>query len=600
MCGILCCFSPTDDSCSSFHDRLLKLKHRGPDETTVKRYVEANLTTFTVGFVRNAISNVLDGSQPIEAGKFVHVHNGEFYGRVCESWVDSDRETRDGSWRTHEDYLNPKSDSFKLSKMTSENAMEFAQTLDGIFAYCSYDSETQTLYVARDRVGVIPLYYVKEVESTTLGHDNQVYERIWFASEAKALVGLGDIYVFPPNSVMSLKFDNFDLVTNTKNILPPYPKEVTDDKTYDQHSERIDRLLRVAVIKRNQFEVPWGICLSGGVDSGYLAFIKQHSGAYGSSYWENDGQSMMPRDGFRTAHTFSIGLKSSEELGIANEYAQTIMVASQHHSIEVTVEEAISVLEDVIWTVETYDVTTVRASIMNYLLAKYMKRFGIKQVVTGEGSDEIFGGYLYFHKCPNKEHMQFELVRKLEQLHYYDCLRANKCFAAFGIECRLPFLDRDFVDYVMNIDPVHKLSSTHPEGPKQEKHLLRNSFHRSAGYDYLTADNMMDFEKYIYRRKDQFSDSVGKEHIEGLKSHAEKCVTDEQMEKAVEKFPFQTPNTKEAYYYREIFEKLFLCSGRHFVKFDPNSVACSTTIGAAWCKDVEKDPSGQGMKEALG
>ena len=468
MCGILACFSPNDDNCPSFHDRLLKLKARGPDETTIKRYVKPNLTTFTAGFVRNAISNVLNGSQPIETENFVHLHNGEFYGEVELRKVLADYLGYGLMWChpvTSKNYLSmEESDSNLLKSMASDSAMEFPKSLDGIFAYCSYDKQNETLYVARDRVGVIPLYYVKEKDSIALGTEEKSYERIWFASEAKALIGLGDIHVFMPNTIMSFKFDNLKIIERKETILPPYKEVVEDERSYINHVKTLDPLLRTAVVKRNQYEVPWGVALSGGLDSNFVAFLKRQSEI--DPYEPAEDSDFPHRGGFHATHTFSIGLKSSNDLKVAKEYATSPMVQSYHHEIIIGIDEALSCVEDVIWTIETYDVTTVRASVMNYLLAKYMKRFGIKVAYSGEGADELFGGYLYFHNCPNKEEMEKELKRKMENLHYYDCLRANKCFAAFGIECRLPFLDRDFVDYVMNIDGVHNCRELIQKGRK--------------------------------------------------------------------------------------------------------------------------------------
>jgi asparagine synthase (glutamine-hydrolysing) len=397
--------------------------------------------------------------------------------------------------------------------------------------------------------------------------------------------------------IMAFRFDNFETVlTESKPLLDRYPANVKDDKTYEDHVRALDRLLRKATVKRNQYEVPWGVALSGGLDSNYVGFLKRNTEII--PFEEAEDSDYPHRGGFHATHTFSIGLNTSNDLKIAKEYACSPMMQAYHHEIMVNVDEALSCVEDVIWTIETYDVTTVRASVMNYLLAKYMKRYGIKVVYSGEGSDELYGGYLYFHNCPNKEEMHLELKRKMEQLHYYDCLRANKCFAAFGIECRLIFLDKDVVEYSMNIDPVHKLSGTHPDGPKQEKHLLRAAFEHAAQNLFMMDEFCPERDKFIYRQKDQFSDSVGKEWIEALKNHSEKCVTDEQMLNADKKFTIQTPSTKEAYYYREIFEKLFLCSGENFVRYDPTSVACSTSTGASWCS-VTADPSAVDMKKAL-
>ena len=605
MCGILLCFSPNDDNCPQFHDRLLKLKHRGPDDTVIKRFTSSNITTLTVGFVRNAISHVLNGTQPLETDDFIHVHNGEFY-QLSEN---DKRQVELGyeDWNywgmnTTEAYKeSTESDSNLLKSMTSENAFDFATQLDGIFAYCSYDKKNQDLYVSRDRVGIVPLYYVKEVEEMSLGMDTRVYERIWFASEAKALIGLGEIHMFPPNTTMRVSFNDIDMKITKRLILPPYFLNDDKDKvSYKEHIENIDRLLRYSIIKRNQFEVPWAVSLSGGVDSSYVAFMKMMTTGGGGECMKNELEKNFPtRFGFNNMHTFTIGLKGSKELETARQYAVSSMVNSYHHEVIVTVDEALACLEDVIYCIESFDVTTVRASVMNWLLAKNMKKYGIKVVYSGEGADELFAGYLYFHHAPTPAALAFETKRKMEQLCYYDCLRVNKCFAAFGIECRVPFLDKDVVDYVMKIDPVHKMSSTHPAGKKQEKHLLRNSFYNSASEKFMMHEwGCRNPENYIYQTKDQFSDSVGKGWINALKKRAAEVVSDEELEKAATRFPFQTPNDKESYYYREIFEKLFLCDGKKFVRYTPKSTACSTKVASEWSKSTV-DPSGAELKGNL-
>ena len=579
MCGILCCLSPTDEKLNSFSDRLEKMKNRGPDETVIKIVQSPNLTTFTCGFNRLAITDVLGGTQPIETDEWMCVHNGEFYTEGNE-WLNEASE----------------SDSHILTNMTVNNAMNFPTDLNGIFAYCSYNKETETLYVARDRFGVIPLYYVVERDTLATANDDQIYDRIWFASEAKALIGLGDINMFPPNTVMKVTLRNIRIQKETQKIHPPFPtadykadEGISCDSVWHNQVEgykcnMLKKFYRAIEI-RYQDEVPWACALSGGLDSTFVACLLKGYEESSNGYIE----------GADNVKTFSIGLPNSKELEVAKKIANPL---GRHHSITVTVEEALEVVPDVIWALETYDVTTIRAGVMNYLLAKNMKKFGIKVVYSGEGSDELFGGYLYFHHCPSPEAMQQELIRKLNELCYYDCLRCNKAFAAWGIECRVPFLDKDFSNYIMKLNPVHKLSSTHPDGKQQEKKILRDRLHfhlKHVNFDM----NWGDTDLFCYRQKDQFSDSVGKEWIEGLIQEAEKCVTDVELTEAEKIYPFQTPKTKEAYRYRKIFEDLFLCSGEHFVKYDNNTVACSTSVGAEWCKNVQKDPSGNYVKQSI-
>jgi asparagine synthase (glutamine-hydrolysing) len=578
MCGILCCFSPTDDKITSFTTRLESIKHRGPDETNIKIVQSTNLTTFLCGFHRLAITDVLHGTQPFESEDWIHVHNGEFYDVRPTGLNIYEDEDMYKSGRTG-------SDSYKLKEMTNDNALDFPSTLNGIFAYCSYNKSTETLYVARDRVGVIPLYYVVETETLPTANDEQTYERIWFASEAKALIGLGEIHMFPPNNLMVCSLQKkessshfMSVLTEYYEILPPYPTS-----NYTHGTEFFEDLVNAVTI-RLQDEVPWGAALSGGLDSSIIAAILARP-TYNESI---------------EVRSFCIGFENSTDLKIAETWGNYL---GPHFSMKITVDEALKSVQDVIWALETYDVTTIRAGIMNYLLAEKMKKYGIKVAYSGEGSDELFGGYLYFHHCPDEKAMQKELIRKMEELCYYDCLRCNKAFAAHGIECRVPFLDQRFVNTVMKLDPTHKLSSTHPAFEKRaEKHILRKNFQRHMekmeveSTQYIEQD---DVDAIANRQKDQFSDSVGKEWIQALVEEASSLVTNDELAVAEEKYPFQTPKTKEAYRYRKIFEDLFKCDGKHFVKYDNNTVACSTKIGAEWCKDMKRDPTGNYVKESI-
>lgn len=542
MCGILACLSETEQT--DFRYRLNKIKHRGPDETTV-------LTTgkYSVGFVRNAINNPLQGRQPIEDGDWVHVHNGEFYNDGIENDVDVDEKFLSaGEWG------KKPSDSHLLRDVNDP------KELDGVFAYCSYNRKTETLHVARDFVGVVSLYYVES-------------NGVWFASEAKALAGLGEIVMFPPNTVMTVRYKDGTLEKTERKIYEPFPEPTLQ---YDQG--RLCNLLETSVRKRiTGCSVPWGIALSGGLDSTYFVTLLRRI-----------GERRLPF-GYQDIHTFTIGLKGSPDLLKAREVAKEFFTV--HHEIEIGIDEAMAAVSSAIHTLETYDVTTVRAGTMNYLLAKYMKFHGIKMALSGEGSDEIFGGYLYNHYCPGPDEMHRECVKKIDQLHYYDCLRCHKAFAAFGIEVRVPFLDKALVDYVMAIDPTNKLSSTHPDGPRAEKHILRQC-HIAQSADKIQG------EQFSYRQKDQFSDAVGEDWINTLVSSAEEKVSDEELAAAHKKYPFQTPLTKEAYYYRTIFHMLFNSSGERFVLYDNNTVACSTSTGAEWC-DVKRDPSGNFVKNSL-
>lgn len=601
MCGILCCLSPTNDPTVTFKERLGKLKHRGPDETTIITCEGDNLTTFTCGFVRNAITNVLNGSQPIEDDSWLHLHNGEFYETVSDD--DYKKHVNEHPFIPTEgaNTVCSQSDSYKLLEMNEENLEDYVKSLDGIFGCCSYNKNTQNLFVYRDWIGVIPLYYVKEIETLDTGIEPILYERVWISSEAKALIGLGDIHMFPPNTVMKFHYPNnwreeslHQPEVTVTSINDPFVM-VKNDTSYETHVERVGFLLSKAVYKRNQYEVPWAVALSGGLDSNFIAYFKKdHSRNY---LEENEVSITNDNDGFRAFHTFSIGLESSPDLKVAKKAATSFAMHAHHHEIVVTVEEALEALPDAIYYLETYDVTTVRAGVMNYLLAKYMKRFGIKVVYSGEGSDELFAGYLYNYFCPTQEHMHFEVIRKMKNLHNYDCLRCNKAFSAFAIECRVPFLDKELVNYVMReIAPIHKMSGTHPDGKKDTKHLVREAFKKELNKHVGCIMDDTDF--LVKRQKDQFSDAVGKEWIETLKEHAENVVTDQQLDSASKLFPHQTPLTKEAYYYRTIFESKFHCDGKNFVAYTNDTVACSSRLAARWCK-VDLDPSGNTLKESI-
>ena len=380
--------------------------------------------------------------------------------------------------------------------------------------------------------------------------------------------------MFPPNNLMVCSLQKkessesfLSVITEYYEILPPYPTTNFKDERFFEH-------LVNSVTSRMQNEVPWASALSGGLDSSIILSI------LGGPVFNSEVN----------VNSFCIGLENSKDLKLAKKWGSYY---GNHFSIKITVEEALQSVKDVIWALETYDVTTIRAGIMNYILAKKMKLFGVKVAFSGEGSDELFGGYLYFHKCPTPEAMQQELIRKMEELCYYDCLRCNKAFAAHGIECRVPFLDQRFVDQVMKLNPIHKMSSTH-EDPRPEKYILRKAFENHMVDMNYTVDQEIkeeDFSEIVNRQKDQFSDSVGKEWIAELQKEASKLVSDDDLENAEKLFPFQTPKTKEAYRYRKIFEDLFKCSGKHFVKYDNNTVACSTNVAAEWCKGITRDPS---------
>jgi asparagine synthase (glutamine-hydrolysing) len=519
MCGILCCLS-YQTPIINFKKRLDTLRPRGPDDMVIT----CVNPSFLAGHTRLAISMPLEGSQPIQTDDWVHIHNGEFYD-------------------TEED----RSDSYVLTKMTSENASVFARGLNGIYAYCSYDIVNCKLYVARDPIGVIPLYMAL--------HDGQV----WISSELKALYGMSAT-VFPPNVIA--EFDR-DAHAIYKFINPDYTKIPTSIAKDGE----LFQLLRASVAKRlKNCQVPWGVLLSGGLDSSVIAALVS--------------QVDRPKD-YPIIHSFSIGLEDSPDLKYARMVSEHI--GSIHHEVIYTEEEGLAVIHDVIKALETYDVTTIRAGIPMYLLAKKIKLFGIKMVLSGEGSDELFSGYLYNHFAPSELEIHAECVRKMEALHMYDCLRANKAMASNAIECRVPFLDKDVVHYAMNLKGVYKMSGTHPDGFKIEKWLLRKEC-----TDLLP-------EEILYRQKEQFSDGVGSRWISRLKEYVEMNVSDEQLKNNA--FDFQAPKTKEAYYYRRLAHGIF--GDTRAICYTDETIACSSAIASKWM-DMANDPSGLATKGRIG
>jgi len=515
MCGILFVLNSTD---ASFDERLQTLIPRGPDEY---RIVAGD--KYIAGHTRNCITNPMGGKQPIESGPWVIVHNGEIYNA-------SDMK---------------QSDSYHILKTIQDHGpVETPNRLDGIFAYVAYNMETGDYYAARDPVGVIPLYTAQENDT------------VWFSSELKALKGLNAKIVQPGHLV-------------TKNGSTPYaPLYVTEPPSASYVSGDLEALMFDSIDKRLSLDVPWGVLLSGGLDSSII----------GSMIYNHENWANVKWNG--CMHTFSIGLKGSPDLAKAK--AMATELDSHHHEYVFTVQEGLEVLRSVIYAIESYDVTTIRASIPMYLLGKYIRKCGIKVIFSGEGSDELFGGYLYCKHCPTRGEMHAECVDKMNRLHYHDCLRANKTMACHGIETRVPFLDKHLVNYAMNVmDPVNKLSGTHPDGEKPTKWLLREEF----GH-YLTKD-------LAQRKKEQFSDGVGSDWIQALKDHAEKTVHN--FGKADETYPFQTPQTKEAFLYREIFTELFGTTAASTVFYSDDSCACSTARGLAWSDTFKKDPSALGM-----
>jgi asparagine synthase (glutamine-hydrolysing) len=516
MCGILVVFK------NAHRAKLKLLERRGPDE----RGYFANGDIF-MGHTRLSIVHPEAGAQPIFFKEWVLVINGELYNAKP-----SDNET----------------DCYMLIKLINEYGTDALQQLDGIFSFVAYHRPTKRVIIGRDPIGVTPLYWSETTVSSLL-----------------ACMGPDPVHVVPPGSVADFTLGEMPLF---KKWTPDYaPRE----KTFD-----LVPAMQEAVTKRLMGDVPWGVLLSGGLDSTIVAALAVRMAA-------------VKRADFPIVHSFCIGMTGSPDIAAAEEVANEL--GTHHTTIQYTVKQGIAAIHDVIGAVETYDVTTIRASTPMWLLGRALKRRGIKMVLSGEGSDELFAGYLYNLYCPSPEEMDAECRRKMNQLHAYDCQRANKSMGDWGVETRVPFLDKKVVDYAMNVmPPVDKMSGTHPDGPKAEKWWLREQF----------ADIVP--KCVLNRTKAQFSDAVGSAWIDACRATAEKQVTDEDFSLAHETFPHQTPDTKEAYWYRSIFEQKFrnIPEANTTVLFQP-SIACSTGIAVHWNAQFQNclDPSGDAVEKAI-
>ena len=434
---------------------------------------------------------------------------------------------------------------------------KFIDDLNGIFGFVIYDKLENEFLIARDHIGIIPLY---------MGWDND--DSLYVASELKALEGkCNKIEIFPPGHFLSSK----DL-----KLTKWYERDWMDYKNVKNNNTSIDILkksLEDAVHRQLMSDVPYGVLLSGGLDSSITSALAKKFSKNRIETGDEE-EAWYPQ-----LHSFSVGLTGSPDLKAARLVADKI--GSIHHEINFTIQEGLDAIRDVIYHIETYDVTTVRASTPMYLMARVIKSMGIKMVLSGEGADEIFGGYLYFHKAPNSEEFHKETVRKIDKLYQYDCLRANKSLAAWGIEGRVPFLDKDFIDVAMQLNPNDKMITK----DRMEKWVLRQAFE-----SYLPKE-------VAWRQKEQFSDGVGYSWIDSLKDLVEKEVSDHDFANAKNKFPFQTPQNKEEYYYRSIFQEHF--PSKTAAKTVPSvpSVACSTPIAIEWDKSFKNlnDPSGRSI-----
>jgi asparagine synthase (glutamine-hydrolysing) len=561
MCGIVGIFNIQEQTPELRQKALRmsqKIRHRGPDWSGIYTGPTAILC-----HERLSIVDPESGRQPLFSPdkKQVLAVNGEIYNHK-----DIRATTKDYQYQTGSDcevilslYREWKADPQHPSLVS------VLERLSGIFAFALYDVEDGSFLVARDPIGVIPLY---------IGYDAD--GKVYVASELKALEGQCDRYepFLPGHYYWSKEAD--------KGMQRWYSREWMEGKTrpkselsYGQAVEEIRQSLMSAVKRQLMSDVPYGVLLSGGLDSSVISAI---AARYASHRVENGGTSpaWWPR-----LHSFAVGLKGAPDLAKAKLVADYI--GTVHHEINYTIQEGLDAIRDVIYFIETYDVTTVRASTPMYLLARVIKSMGIKMVLSGEGADEIFGGYLYFHKAPSPEEFHKETVRKLSKLYQYDCLRANKSLAAWGVEGRVPFLDKEFLDVAMTIDPSYKMCP----GKEIEKKVVREAFS-----DMLP-------EEIAWRQKEQFSDGVGYSWIDTLKEVTASAVSDEQMAHAAERFPINPPRNKEEYYYRSIFAEHFPSdSAARSVPSVP-SVACSTAEALAWDAAFKNmnEPSGRAVKD---
>ena len=442
------------------------------------------------------------------------------------------------------------------------------ERLNGIFAFCLYDEETDEYIIGRDPIGVIPLYIGRDADG-----------KCYVGSELKALEGFCDEYepFIPGHYYFSrhARMERWYTREWMEKMLQDCGGETgeTARLSYKESVQAVHDSLEAAVKRQLMCDVPYGVLLSGGLDSSVTSAIAKKFSAHRIEA-EGDEKAWWPR-----LHSFAVGLKGAPDLAKAKVVADYI--GTVHHEINYTIQEGLDAIRDVIYFIETYDVTTVRASTPMYLLARVIKSMGIKMVLSGEGADEVFGGYLYFHKAPDAKEFHEETVRKLSKLHLYDCLRANKSLAAWGVEGRVPFLDKEFLDTAMSLNPEYKMCP----GKVMEKKIVREAFS-----DMLP-------ESVAWRQKEQFSDGVGYSWIDTLKEITSKAVTDEQMAHAAERFPINTPLCKEEYYYRSIFEEHFPSESAARAVPHEASVACSTAKALEWDEAWKNmnDPSGRAV-----
>ena len=547
MCGFVGAFDLTQDLIG-LRSQVLKMakriRHRGPDWSGIYCGEKAILV-----HERLSIVDIKSGGQPLynKDKNLVLAVNGEIYNH---------QNIRNRFKGRYEFQSN--SDCEVLLALYQEKGVNLFDELNGIYAFALYDIENNSYLIGRDHMGIIPLY---------MGYDD--FGQFYVASELKALEGIcPNIKEFPAGYY----YDSRD--GELKQWYKRDWMEYDNVKDNDTDLEVLKKGLEDAVHRQLMSDVPYGVLLSGGLDSSIISAVAKKFAARRIEN-NNETEAWWPQ-----LHSFAIGLKGAPDLIAAQKVADHI--GTVHHEIHFTVEEALDALSDVIYHIETYDVTTVRASTPMYLLARFIKSMGVKMVLSGEGSDEIFGGYLYFHKAPNAKALHEETVRKLDKLHLYDCLRANKTLAAWGVEGRVPFLDKEFMDIAMRMNPQDKMCGN----GKIEKYALRKAFE-----GYLP-------ESVTWRQKEQFSDGVGYNWIDTLREVAGKKVTDKQMEKAAERFPINPPMSKEEYWYRTMFEEHFPSASAAGTVPSVPSVACSSAVALEWDASFKNriDPSGRAVK----
>ncbi len=546
MCGIVGVFDLKTDA-QELRPQVLeqskKVRHRGPDWSGIYCGQKA-----IIAHERLSIVDPESGGQPLYSKdkKLILGVNGEIYNhRAIREQTKEKYEYQTGS------------DCEVILALYQEKGVDFLDDLNGIFAFALYDEEKDVYLIGRDHIGIIPLY---------MGWDK--FGNFYVGSELKTLEGVcSKIEEFPPGSY---------LYSKDGEIKRWWTRDWMDYENVKDNEASIPELKKAmedAVHRQLMSDVPYGVLLSGGLDSSVTSALAKKFSA--KRVEEGDQKDAW----WPQLHSFVIGLDGSPDLAAARKVADHI--GTIHHEIHYTIQEGLDAIRDVIYHIETYDVTTIRASTPMYMLARVIKSMGIKMVLTGEGADEIFGGYLYFHKAPNPEEFHKETLRKLSKLNLYDCLRANKSLAAWGVEGRVPFLDKEFIDVAMRMNPREKMAGN----GRMEKWVVRKAFE-----DMLPAS-------VAWRQKEQFSDGVGYGWIDTLKQIAKEKVSDEMMANGGFRFPINTPRSKEEYLYRTIFEEHFPSDAAASCVPSVPSIACSTAEALAWDASFQNnaDPSGRSV-----